>query len=264
MKNKLVFTNIFLFVFCCFTAISAVSDKPIEPEPLKVLSYNLRYGELASLKELADFIKDQDPDVVALQEVDSRTFREDAEHQNDKDFATEIGFYTKMFPAYGKTIPHKKGYYGIAILSKYPIAKVERIYLPKTENGKEQRAVLIADIEYKENEYFTFVSTHLDYTNTEERQVQVEKLNEIVEDREYPVLMGGDFNATPDAKEIEEGMADWQLLSELEPTFHAEDPKRVIDYIFGYPKNKWRKIETETYNVDLSDHLPIGAKVEMH
>src|SRR5699024_3939136 len=100
MKNKLILTHVFLFIFCCSTAISAFAFKPIEPEPLKVLSYNLRFGELASLKELADFIKDQNPDVVALQEVDSRTFREDAEHQNDKDFATELGFYTKMFPAY--------------------------------------------------------------------------------------------------------------------------------------------------------------------
>src|SRR5690625_2731361 len=223
----------FLLISCfSFSALSEVSDRSDNPKQLKVLSYNLRFGELASLEELADFIKEQDPDVVALQEVDSRTFRERAPLQNDKDFATELGYLTGMFAAYGKTIPYKKGYYGIAILSKYPMAKIERKYLPKTENGKEQRAVLIADIEYKENQYFTFASTHLDYTNTEERQVQVEKLNEIVEKSEYPVLMGGDFNATPDAKEIEEGMADWQLLSELEPTFHAEDPKRVIDYIF--------------------------------
>lgn len=139
----------FLLISCfSLSALSEVSDRQDNPKQLKVLSYNLRFGELASLEELADFIKEQDPDVVALQEVDSRTFRERAPLQNDKDFATELGYLTGMFAAYGKTIPYKKGYYGIAILSKYPMAKIERKYLPKTENGKEQRAVLVADIEY--------------------------------------------------------------------------------------------------------------------
>ena len=58
---------------------------------------------------------------MALQEVDNRTFRERAPKQNDIDFATELGYHTGMIPAYGKTIPYRGGYYGIAILSKYRI-----------------------------------------------------------------------------------------------------------------------------------------------
>lgn len=260
---KLIFFSFLLFF--CYSTSSALEtpNKKDSPKQLKVLSYNLRFGELASLQELADFIKEQNPDVVALQEVDSRTFRERAEHQNDKDFATELGFLTGMFAAYGKTIPYKNGYYGIAILSKYPIGKVERFYLPKTENGKEQRAVLVADIEYKENEYFTFASTHLDYTNTEERQVQVARLNEILLPSKYPVILGGDFNGKPDSKEIADGMKDWQLVSLLDPTVPADKPRNTIDYIFCYPKNKWNKMSAETYQVTLSDHLPISATVEM-
>lgn len=254
----------FLLISCfSFSALSDVSDRSDNPKQLKVLSYNLRFGELASLEELADFIKEQDPDVVALQEVDSRTFRERAPLQNDKDFATELGYLTGMFAAYGKTIPYKKGYYGIAILSKYPMAKIERKYLPKTENGKEQRAVLVADIEYKENQYFTFASTHLDYTNSEERQVQVEKLNEILFKSNYPVIVGGDFNAKPESIEIKEGMKDWERISSLDPTVPAKKPRSTIDYIFAYPKNKWGKIDSKTYKVSLSDHLPISSTVEM-
>lgn len=238
------------------------SDTTEKQTTIKALSYNLRFGELASLEKLADFIKKEDPDVVALQEVDSHTFREKAPHQNDKDFATELGFLTGMFAAYGKTIQYKGGYYGIALLSKYPIAKVKRIYLPKTKKGKEQRAILIADIEYCDNTYFTFASTHLDYTNTEERQGQVQKINEIVSDNKYPVILGGDFNASPDSKEIEVGMRNWKLLSDLEPTFRS-DKQRTIDYIFAFPKGKWSKIEASTYDVKLSDHYPIGVLVEM-
>ncbi len=230
---------------------------------LKVLSYNLRFGELASLEELAAFIAAEDPDIVALQEVDCRTYRDRAPAQHGKDFATELAFRTGMIPAYGKTIPYAGGYYGIAILSKYPLAKVERIYLPKTVNGKEQRAVLVADVEYREGEYITFASTHLDYTHTDERQVQVEKLNGVLLNRPYPVIVAGDFNARPDAKEIGEGMAAWKTVSDLAPTVPASAPRNTIDYIFCYPKDRWDVGASTTHRVELSDHLPISAVVEL-
>ena len=264
MNSKLfILTIIFSSVLCfCVFAQSEDNNKNEEKE-IKVLSYNLRFGELASLEELASFINEQNPDLVALQEVDFRTYRERAPHQNDKDFSTTLGYLTKMFPVYGKTIPYRNGLYGIAILSKYPLSKVERIYLPKTEHGKEQRAVLIADVEYEENKFITFASTHLDYTNTFERRVQVQKLNEIFLSNQYPIILAGDFNATPDSEEIESGMSDWIIASDLNPTIPADAPKKVIDYIFCYPAKKWSIKYNKTYPIDLSDHLPISATIIM-
>ena len=52
---------------------------------VRVMTYNLRFGELASLEELAADISFQ-PDFVALQEVDSKTDRKRAPHQRGKDF----------------------------------------------------------------------------------------------------------------------------------------------------------------------------------
>lgn len=256
MKYKIL---ILLFSFTFFSAAYA-QEKPVQ---LKVLSYNLRFGELASMEELAEFIKKVNPDIVALQEVDVRTNRDRAPKQNGVDFITELGYYTGMLSAYGKTIPYMGGYYGIGILSKYPLAKVERIYLPKTEHGKEQRAVLVADVEYSEGEFITFASTHLDYTNTQERQVQVKKLNEVLLNREYPVIVAGDFNARPDAIEIKEGMSPWKQLCNMDATVPAVKPKNKIDYIFAYPQDKWTVIENASYLSPLSDHLPISAVVEM-
>ncbi len=264
MERKKLICLFFLIISCCHAfalSYSVATQEP--PTRLKVLSYNLRFGELASLEELAAFIKEQNPDVVALQEVDCRTYRDRAPKQHGKDFATELGFLTGMIAAYGKTIPHAGGYYGIAILSKYPLAKVERIYLPKTENGKEQRAVLVADVEYREGAYFTFACTHLDYTNTEERQVQVKKLNEVLLTQSYPVIVAGDFNARPDSKEISEGMDAWSTVSNMEPTIPASAPRSTIDYIFCFPKDKWVGIDAVTYKIGLSDHLPVSAVVEL-
>lgn len=253
-----------LFLYISYPLAVSGIHRSEEPSPrFKILSYNIRFGELASLEELAAFIKKEKPDIVALQEVDNRTFRDRAPMQHDKDFATELGYRTGMTPAYGKTIPYKGGYYGIAILSKFPLAKVERIYLPKTENGREQRAVLVADVEYSEGKYVTFACTHLDYPNSQERQEQVKKINEILSEKTYPVILAGDFNAHPDAVEITEGMRNWRIISDLKPTVPANAPRSTIDYIFCYPKAKWRLIDATTYNIDLSDHLPVSSVVEL-
>lgn len=252
--------KIFLFLI----VVSATLYAQETSVRIKILCYNLRFGELASLEELAAFIKEQDPDVVALQEVDCRTYRDRAPKQHGKDFITELGFRTGMLSAYGKTIPYAGGYYGIGILSKYPLASVERVYLPKTEkNGKEQRAVLVADVEYREGRYFTFASTHLDYTNTEERQTQVKKLNEVLRAKPYPVIVAGDFNARPDSKEIKEGMSAWKAICKMEPTVPSNAPRNQIDYIFCYPRDKWNGIDASTIPLQLSDHLPISATVDL-
>ena len=249
----------FTFIFIIFLSF-VVQAQPVK---FKVMSYNLRFGELASLEELAAFIKEQNPDIVAIQEVDCRTYREGVPNQHGKDFVTELGFHTGMLTAYGKTIPHAGGYYGIGVLSKFPMSSIERVYLPLTENGREQRAVLIADVEYSEGKYITFACTHLDYTNTQERQVQVAKLNEVLLNRPYPVLIGGDFNARPDSKEIAEGMSPWKQLCNIEPTIPSTSPRNKIDYIFAYPRNKWKSIKSITWQSSLSDHLPIGTEVEL-
>lgn len=261
MKQILFLT---IVIFSAQFAFARADSPSQDSTRLKILCYNLRFGELATLEELADFIKEQDPDLVALQEVDLYTHRERAPHQNGKDFATELGFLTGMMPAYGKTIPYSGGYYGIAVLSRYPMAKVERKYLPFTEHGKEQRAVLIADIEYQEGKYITFASTHLDYTNTTERQAQVKELNKLLKPGPYPVIVAGDFNATPDSEEIKNGMKDWSRLSGPDPTIPTDKPNKTIDYIFGYPKSKWIVKNATTFSgVQLSDHLPIEVVVDL-
>lgn len=259
------FVCLLFLILSCWNAPASNNPAVVRESPvrLKVLSYNLRFGELASLEELAAFIKKQNPDIVALQEVDCHTQRDRTPKQHGKDFATELGFRTGMLSAYGKTIPYAGGYYGIAILSKYPFAKVERIYLPKIENGKEQRAVLIADVEYREGAYFTFACTHLDHTNAEERQVQVKKLNEVLLTKSNPVIVAGDFNARPDSKEISEGMSSWKIVSNMKPTIPAKAPRSTIDYIFCYPKDRWMGADAITYEVQLSDHLPVSAVVEL-
>lgn len=260
-KTSKMRAKLFLFIF--FLCTFGIVFGQVPSDTLKILSYNIRFGELASLEELANFIKAEDPDLVALQEVDFKTYRDRTPQQHGKDFVTELGFRTGMLSAYGKTINYANGYYGIGILSKYPMASVERVYLPFTENGKEQRAVLISKIELGNSKSIFFASTHLDYTNTNERQLQVRKLNEVLQEKTIPVILCGDFNARPEAIEIDSGMSKWIRLDDGAATVPAESPKYKIDYIFGYPKENIKPIKAYTPMVTLSDHLPLYSIVTL-
>ncbi|MGV8137201.1 MAG: endonuclease/exonuclease/phosphatase family protein [Mangrovibacterium sp.] len=253
---KLIFLLLVFFVFV------SVLQAQEETAGLKALCYNIRFGELASLEELADFIKSQDPDIVALQEVDVKTFRDRAPHQHGKDFITELGYRTGMLTAYAKTIPYAGGYYGIGILSKYPMSETKRIMLPMPEGAKEQRAMLLANVELPDGKVFTFVSTHLDYPSSSVRQAQVEALTTALKENPYPMIVAGDFNAHPDSPEISKGMAEWKQVTSSDFTIPAKAPKAKIDYIFCYPAQAWTVLSASTPKVTLSDHLPVNAVLQ--
>lgn len=168
-----------------------------------------------------------------------------------------------MFGVFGKTIDYAGGYYGIGILSKYPITKTDRILLPLTPDGKEQRALLTVHVELADDKIIAFASTHLDYTNSAERQRQVEKINEVLLSNTHPLLLCGDFNARPESQEISVGMAPWILLDNQSPTSPSEDPRYKIDYIFGYPAKKWQLLASPNQSSLLSDHLPVVSEVKL-
>jgi endonuclease/exonuclease/phosphatase family metal-dependent hydrolase len=231
---------------------------------LKVLCYNLRFGELASLELLAEYISSENPDLVALQEVDVRTNREMAPHQNGKDFITELGFRTGMLATYARTIDFSGGYYGIGILSKYPFEQTRKIMLPIPEGSNEQRAVLLADVELPGGRVFTFACTHLDHSSSAVRTIQVQAMGEILKNNRLPLIIAGDFNARPDSPEIKDGMKDYLQACSNDFTFSSTDPKSKIDYIFCYPAADWKKVEAATRRITLSDHLPVTAVVQLN
>ncbi|MDO5570747.1 MAG: endonuclease/exonuclease/phosphatase family protein [Bacteroidales bacterium] len=231
-------------------------------DSLKVMTYNLRYGELASLDEIASQIKRINPDFVALQEVDVNTHRKNAAHQNDKNFINSLGFLTGMFAQYGKAINFSGGYYGIGVLSKYPIIESKTIRLPNPENT-EQRVLLQALCEIATNDTLMFVSTHIDYTNEKIRMSQIDFLSNTLINCGYNVIVGGDFNSYPDSPEIINGMSSWTPLTNDDLTFPSDSPTIKIDYLFGYPKDKCRLIDTSVVGERLSDHCPIVSEVEI-
>ena len=162
------------------------------------MSYNLRFGELASMEDIGAAISAENPDIVMLQECDWATYRERAPKQNGVKFVNVLASTTGMFGIYGKSINYRGGYYGIGLLSRYPVIRSERILLPN--DGKtEQRSILIADVELPSGNIITVASTHLEVSSAELRIEQVKFINKLAKKNRHPFILAGDMNAEPDS-----------------------------------------------------------------
>lgn len=253
------FRSLFLaLTIACCAVLSAQTTE------LNVMTFNLRFGELASLEEMASYISAQQPDIVALQECDWKTNRERAPKQAGKAFVNELAYHTGLFGIYGKAIDYRGGYYGIGILSKYPIIKSERVLLPNPNPKNEQRAMLIAEIEMPDQSVLTFISTHLEVSSAAARKAQINFINERIKQIKTPIILAGDLNAIPTSEEIQQGFAKWFNATDTVLTYSTMKPEIKIDYIYGYPKEKFSLVKTAVdTDCKLSDHFPVSSVIRM-
>lgn len=226
----------------------------------KVMSYNLRFGELSTMDEIGSYIASESPDIVALQECDWNTVRERAPHQNGVRFINELARKTGMFGLYGKAIDYRGGYYGVGILSRYPIIRSERVLLPNPGH-KEQRVMLVADIELPDGRVLTFVCTHLEVSSSECRLEQVEFIDRQLSGK-GPYILAGDMNATPDSAEMQYLCRNWKNLTDDELTYSVSKPSIKIDYIYGKPADAVCLVSTRVdEETRLSDHFPVISEI---
>ena len=257
MKRIIALISIFL-------ASAAVMSSAEKGDTLKLMTYNLRFGELASMEQIADYISSEHPDIVALQECDWATNRTRAPHQNGVMFVNELAYHTGMFGIYGKSINYAGGYYGIGILSRYPILRYERVLLPN--DGKtEQRSMLIADIELPDGTVITFVNTHLEVKTAHMRIEQVKFIEKYLKGRKNQIFLAGDMNAIPDSEEMRMLRENWMDLTNKVFTYHTSKPEIKIDYIYSKPSKNVELLGTEVReDIKLSDHFPVISTIVLH
>lgn len=222
---------------------------------VRIMTYNMRFGERASIEDFAAFIKQQAPDFVALQEVDCRNSRNDTPQHNGSDFIADLAQQTGMFGLYGKAINFAGGYYGIGILSKYPYIEVKKTMLPNPK-GNEQRVLLEASFELP-HDTLTMACTHLDYEYPAVIEEQAAFLCQHFEHHDSPTIIAGDFNTTPETRAINIMTKNWNNLSGDAPTYPSEVPSKKLDYIFTDQHHNWSVVNASTIQTHLSDHLPI-------
>lgn len=231
-----------------------------QSEELRVMTYNIHHANPPSQPDSIDIaaivkaIASQNPDLVALQEVDVNTERSGQGNQAEM-IAEKLG----MQAYFGKALDFNGGEYGTAILSRFPITDTITYLLPDVGGkGSEQRILTTARVQLPSGKAIVFGSTHLDHRgNPESRILQVRELLTLAEMQDLPMIIAGDLNAKPDSEEIELLKTKFSLsCTDCPNTFPADHPDRTIDYIAyskGY-KTISHSVVEESY---ASDHRPV-------
>ena len=236
-------------------AIVAVGISTASAQKVRVMSYNVRNGHgvdgIRSIERCADVIRKANPDIVAVQELDSMNRRNNRYMLGD--MAKRIGYYDYYAP----TIDYQGGKYGIGVLSKKPALSVKFYSMP---HHREDRGVLV--VEFKK---YYLVCTHLSGVPRKKgKGVQVDVIREAVSKLNKPVFIAGDMNARPGTPVMKAFKEFATVLSdENKKTAPSYNPRGCIDYILGTNGSFKVLGEHVGYGCLASDHLPIYVDVKV-
>jgi endonuclease/exonuclease/phosphatase family metal-dependent hydrolase len=273
---KMLLDHPFIYLFLAFYIygcdIGSVSKSsaqtsivPVEKDyTLRVLTYNIYHGESTNgdidMDLFGKIIKELNPDLVALQEVDKETSR-----VNGLDLTAELSKRTGLNGYFCKHRDFQGGEYGNAILSRFPI---DTIYM-QTGYRTSNIGVTIpyAKVEIDRDTYIYFNSSHLS-TDPEIRKMHTKQLVDYYTNSlaRAPLLICGDLNAEPDSEEMEVILKEFSMAdTTLANTFSTRTGMRKkIDYILFPASGNWDVIETKVIcRGDASDHCALFAVLKI-
>ena len=244
----------FVFFYCDWTVAEELAH-------VRVMSFNIHAGRgvdgRLDLSRIARTIREVDPDLVALQEVDRGTKRSDG-----RDLLSELSSLTGMNAAFGKAIEFQDGEYGVGVLSRFEIQDSQVYRLPTSE-GREQRVALEVRIRSQQLPKLVFVSTHFDHTaDALDRISQARRIVKLFSHGPSAAIVAGDLNATPESAPIAVLKKHWKLADKRNrPTHSSELPKKKIDYIL-YEDQVWNVASFHVVEDKVSsDHRPVAAEL---
>jgi len=229
---------------------------------LKVLTYNIHHANPPSTKDVIDIdaivnvIKKENPDVVAMQELDKMVSRSGMIDEA-KVIARKAGMNYHFF----KTIDYSGGEYGIAIFSKLPIKNPKQITLPKAVATAETRALGYVEVQHPSGQKIIFACTHLGIEGETSRVMQVKAIQHELSTTDKPIILCGDLNSSKGSESINLLLQQFRnaCTDNCGFTVPAVKPRRNIDFILTKNAN-WQV--TDYHVVDesyASDHRPVAA-----
>ena len=237
---------------------------------MRFLLYNIRYGAgigkrfhlpvpysgylkhtNGNLRRIVEFIRSVHPDVIALIEVDSGSYRSEKSNQAEA-IAREMKhyhIYQSKYPVDSivQKIPlvNKQGN---ALLTNYTI-KCHRFHY-----FREGMKRLVIELELNEISIFlVHLSLKFRY-----RQYQLKELHSMVENVGKPVIVAGDFNVFWGDRELQLFAAATGLKNandQGQPSHPSRSPRRQLDYIFHSPEIQVNRFQIP--QVTFSDHAPL-------
>lgn len=202
---------------------------------------------------VAAVIRGLEPDIAAIQEVDSRDHVAGALDTFDC-LRREVGAYA----AEAKTIAGEGGEFGHMIASRWPLLEsaVHDVSSPR----RQPRQIIEATIETPAGPV-RVVAAHLGLRRGERRR-QIHALREIVErGPNLPLLLMGDFNEWHRRGAAHRALADIVGIGPTPATFPSALPVLPLDKITCRPIGSILRLWTVRAARAASDHLPLVADV---
>ena len=250
MKRTLFFAVALIIGILC----AIWFGKPDKDFELNIMSYNVRHCAgmdlMVDYDRTANVITAQQPDVVALQELDSMTGRSGQKYQIE-----ELAKRTNYYPVFGKAIDYDGGGYGVGVLTKEQPLSTKRIPLP----GEEPRVLLVVELKN-----YVIACTHLDLEE-DARLASIPLIINEAEQWEKPFILAGDWNDHPNSQLLQELKKYFTINSGNDFTFPADKPTECIDYVATYNSHSAKTRESVVVDEpDASDHRPLMVKLKIH
>ena len=225
---------------------------------LKVVSYNI-HGGIGGDKHfvpnrIVEVLREIDADVIALQEVESRT--------TGFDMLEFLADALSLHPIPGPTLLTESGDYGNGLLTRLPLLTARRIDL--SFPGREARGAIDAEFKIGHDAFspvLRVIATHLGLHPAERRE-QVQRLLALFEsDRSLPTVFTGDVN-------------EWFLIGRPLRWLHrhfaqtpapATFPLFALDRIWVQPRAMLINVYAHRSPLarKASDHLPLVATLRV-
>jgi endonuclease/exonuclease/phosphatase family metal-dependent hydrolase len=282
-----------IVMLCCgepiirYFPLRFASKAPAEAKTLKLLTYNTcGFGQNDSKQngqKILDFIKEQNPDVVCLQEYAVK-------YRTDGLTERKIRAELTRLPYYYYCPSNSDSGSGLAVFSRYPISKRRSINYESLYNNScmceldvDGQPVTLFNNHLESNqlskedkEFYNQMIRHFDSDRIEDirttlvrklarayrvRAVQVDTLRSIIDRQTNPVIVCGDFNDTPvsyayrHVRGNDLGDAYRDAGFGLGITYHENKFLFRIDHVLYSPVLK--PYEATVHHVDYSDHYPV-------
>jgi endonuclease/exonuclease/phosphatase family metal-dependent hydrolase len=275
----------FLLIILLLSALSDCrttihSSRRFKRGQITVMSYNIHHGAGTDgkydLKRISEIIRRHSPDIVCLNEVDFQTERTNGDEQA-RQLAADLG----MEFSFARNFEFQGGWYGNAILSKYPIYFAEnKIYttgISASQQGllrvvtglvKETRGLLHVIIKNGEQSVHIY-TTHLGVDSLESAQQAKEMLGWILGwEPKGPTILAGDLNMDSHYQRVRElcyYFNDVFTDSAALFTYPSQNAQKRIDFILY---NQLcvplvAEVDTSAQAVLASDHFPVVASFKI-
>ncbi|MDP5170833.1 MAG: endonuclease/exonuclease/phosphatase family protein [Bacteroidia bacterium] len=275
---KLIVASLFGLVACGWIALGDISfSGQTEPDhtSIKIVSFNVGTFDFKenNIKEVGELIQQYHPDLVAMQE-----FRNQDVEEGEK----ALTYLANMWGLPNKDFLHLPFHvHGAAFFSRYPILKIDTLFLPRDEINSGILITVDTDLGPIGIANVHFSSFHIKAIYDKEpdlqgkvggiqsrarkalslQQEKVEIVLEKLKNYPYPVIIAGDLNATPHSRIVR------QLADQYQDSFQEAGYGRGWSFpVFGpfgiridyqFASHNLQPISHQVIRNKVSDHFPL-------